>query len=903
MTPFSRSHLSAYGRYSRAPIVRRLTALALDVQCLSADGARMFVQFPSGAGLLDRREVVDAVGGYGSTLFGHHHPRLVSALTRALTARAPFAAQGTVRGPAGQLAETLSSMVEAETGRRSVVTLASTGAEVVDASLLHSAAERDLRLARLEETLTRSLRRLRRDGLHLAVLEAGTAGGDTVGGCTVGGCTAEEVLQRSLDILSVARATDALSLVLGGAFHGRTVAAGTLTDHPRSLAAPRGPRHRRVSDPTGSGAGIESSGDDVLVTIHDVVVGPDGVPTAVPYTVSQVACVIVEPIRGEGGVHPVPLSTLLALRALADRHHAALVADEIQSGMGRTGDLFALTSSAVVADHYLLSKSLGGGLTKISALVVDARRAVESFSADHTSTFGEDDLSAIVATEALALLVESRPRIIELGARLLSGLEAVRSEYPDVIADVRGRGLLLGVEFAVPSPAPSPALRAVLAEESIGYSVAGHLLHAHDVRVLPTLSAPTTIRIQPAAVLSDADADRIVESVRQAARLLAERRFAELLAPLGTPTTTCFTPPAVVPRARPEATVRPGRVAFLATMSSPRDLRALAPELGSWSDDRLAALLDRTRGESTPFEVSRGTVTDPSGATVEVCAIAVPVTAAQIVDGLREGHGAWLRDLVLQGVDLAAGLGAEVVGLGGYTSVVTAAARDVVEDRIRVTSGNSLTAASVLDQLHAHLAAREPGARRIAVVGAAGNIGAVLAAELASVADELVLVGTRAGRRRVEAVAGDLRARGHRVSVADSLRDAGPTCDVVVTATNSASPLVTPADLPTDRRSVVVDLAVPGDVHPSVLAMPLVTVITGGRMALPRGQRLEIPASGLAPGTVFSCLAETLLLGLEPGTPSPSYGALHPEGIAAARDLAARHGMTPVLPRIPEMSS
>ena len=123
----------------------------------------------------------------------------------------------------------------------------------------------------------------------------------------------------------------------------------------------------------------------------------------------------------------------------------------------------------------------------------------------------------------------------------------------------------------------------------------------------------------------------------------------------------------------------PARVAFLANLNCAADLRALAPELAGWEDRRLEHLLDRLLGEARPTEVARASVVSPTGARVEVVMIALPLTSGQILTCQRGGHGAFLRSMVLDAVDLAVESGAEVIGLGGYTSIVAGAGRDVID--------------------------------------------------------------------------------------------------------------------------------------------------------------------------------------------------------------------------------
>lgn len=162
---------------------------------------------------------------------------------------------------------------------------------------------------------------------------------------------------------------------------------------------------------------------------------------------------------------------------------------------------------------------------------------------------------------------------------------------------------------------------------------------------------------------------------------------------------------------------------------------------------------------------------------------------------------------------------------------------------------------------------------------------------VAPLADSLVLVGRAGAGTRLRRVAAGLPGEVVVSEDLAALRD----CRVVVTATNSAAPLVTAEHLATDYPVLICDLAVPGDVDPAVAEHPHLTLVDGGRMALPLGQTPALPETGLPAGIVYACMAETLLLGFEPRTASPSYGALTAAGVRDARELAARHDIRPVL--------
>ncbi|MET7641813.1 aminotransferase class III-fold pyridoxal phosphate-dependent enzyme [Streptomyces sp. NPDC005438] len=880
---------AAFARYTRPELARLLRALHLDVTYRSGRGDHLVQDAPSGTGDGHEppRKVLDLVGGAGASLFGHNHPALLEVARRCLDEDTPFNAQASVRPGAAELAERLSSLVGATTGTRYVTTLGNTGAEAVEAAVKHATVEHRRRLGRLQEEYEARLRRVRRDGLADTPCASGPATGRP--------CA--EVLRQVLDQIVELRRRDPVFVSLVNAFHGKSTAAGTLThgsNVPEDLHVP-GPSHRRLTD--WAPDAVVAALDAERVETYAVTLDPAGTPHSTSRHLSPVAACFAEPVQGEAGVHEVPAETLAALRELADRHEAALVFDEIQCGMGRTGTFLASEPSGVAADYYLFSKSLGGGLAKISALLVAEDRYVTEFGRHHTSTFADDEFSARIATASLDLSREYLDRIARTGTLLREELAKVAARWPDAVVGVRGRGLLLGVEFALPRPA-SGLLRELFDSESLGYLIAGRLLHTHGIRVIPTLSAPTTVRIQPSALLESADVDRVATAFDEVAGLFSRGDYATLLEHLTVPVTDAWQPRQHVPQPRGDRAPADGgrekdlpRVAFLANMDVPGKLRYLAPELAAWSDDQCAAVFDRMWGEAEPFEVARHRVSSHTGEAAEVMMVAVPFTAAQAVSALQSGHGAWLRRTVLDAVEFSASMGADVIGLGGHTSIVTSAARDVVEDDIRVTSGNSLTAACAYDLLRLQLAESGTGERRVGLVGGIGNIGAVMAELIAPHCDSVVLVGRPGSERRLRALADRLSAQ-TKISISQDL-DALRDCPIVVSATNSADPVIAPQHLAEERKVLICDLAVPGDVHPAVASLPNVTLVSGGRIQLPGLQTPHFPGITLPPGIVYSCMAEATLLGLEPKTPSPSYGGLSLTGVLAARDLAVRHAFHP----------
>lgn len=188
--------------------------------------------------------------------------------------------------------------------------------------------------------------------------------------------------------------------------------------------------------------------------------------------------ILVEPIQGEAGVVVPPDGFIQGLRDLCDAHGAALIADEIQTGLGRTGRMFAVDWEDVRPDVMVVGKALGGGVYPVSAILAD-REIMDVFTpGTHGSTFGGNPTGAAVGLAALDVLVEERlaERADELGRWFM---EALRSIDSPVIREVRGRGLLIGVVLNTPARPYCEALqeRGMLAKET----------HENVVRFAPPL--------------------------------------------------------------------------------------------------------------------------------------------------------------------------------------------------------------------------------------------------------------------------------------------------------------------------------------------------------------------------------------------------------------------------------
>jgi putrescine aminotransferase len=215
---------------------------------------------------------------------------------------------------------------------------------------------------------------------------------------------------------------------------------------------------------------------------------------------SHTAAIIVEPVQGEGGIHVPDVNYLSDVRSICDKHGALLVLDEVQTGFGRTGEMFGMDHFGVVPDIVTFAKGLSGGVVPIGALMGTEEVWERAFGKNpliHTSTFGGNPLACSVALAAIDVLEEEG--LIEnsrrVGARLKSGLEQVQKRFPEMFTEVRGLGLMVGVEFAM---------------EDVGELCIAQMVQRGVVAAY-TLNNPKVIRFEPPLTINEAQADTAVE--------------------------------------------------------------------------------------------------------------------------------------------------------------------------------------------------------------------------------------------------------------------------------------------------------------------------------------------------------------------------------------------------------
>jgi acetylornithine/N-succinyldiaminopimelate aminotransferase len=340
----------------------------------------------------------------------------------------------------------------------------------------------------LVETLTEQAKRLWHvsnlyqipEGERLAARLCAETFADVVFFCNSGAEAIELAIKMARKYQSASGHPERFHIItFEGAFHGRTLA---------TLAAGGNKKYLDGFGPSVQGFDQIASGDIEAVK---AAVRP------------ETGAIMIEPVQGEGGVRVIAPAFLRALREICDERGLLLIFDEIQTGIGRTGDLFAYQRTGIVPDIMAIAKAIGGGFP-LGGCMATAEAAKGMTAGTHGSTFGGNPLAMAVGNAVLDLVL--KPGFLDhvraMGLLFKQRLAEVKDRHPAVIAEVRGEGLLTGVRAAVPAGDLVDALRAE--------------------NVIAVAAGDNVVRLYPPLIISDAElAEGVARLDRAAARIEA----------------------------------------------------------------------------------------------------------------------------------------------------------------------------------------------------------------------------------------------------------------------------------------------------------------------------------------------------------------------------------------------
>ncbi|MEQ8201272.1 MAG: aminotransferase class III-fold pyridoxal phosphate-dependent enzyme [Syntrophomonadaceae bacterium] len=745
--------------------------------------------------------------------------------------------------------------------------------------------------------------------------------------------------------VKLARSTTGREIIIStiNSFHGKTLGSLSATGKTSYQTPFRAPAPGFLKIPYNDAASLHQ----VLKDHHD-----------------EVAAFIIELVQGEGGVIVGQADYLQEAQRICREFGVLFIVDEIQTGLGRTGKLFACEHVGLEPDILTLAKALGGGLIPLGVCLSSPRAWNEDFGMLHSSTFANNNLTCSVGIAVLERLCAAEQALVkEIAAKgeyLLEKVRILGRNYPAVIKEVRGQGLLAGVEFYSMQDVGSYDM--AFLEEQGGFTalLAGFLLNVYQIRLAPFLNNSMTLRLEPTLTITYEEIDRVLEALEVICQLLNYRDYASLYRYL----IGDRRKPKLINDYRPASRrikasrLEPGekptrRFAFIIHYPAPEDVVINNPSFAAYTRDELYRLMQWESSINEPgLTCTMPAIRSLDGTVAEGWLIGVPMGAREIMDlPNRE-----VVDIIARAVDMGRDLGAEIVGLGALTSVVTKGGRSVTGRDVAITSGNSFTTLMAIEALFlgAEKMNIEPIAARAGIVGANGSIGRACAMMVSEKVCQLTLFGSpqhpTSSRLRLHSLARDILAYARtrmREGVLDGMslwlsrvsKDlnnipgdtagrfaymiAGEeelTLDVIgqiCEFLGISEPLATSTDIAVDlpdcdlvvaasnspeyliypgnlRSGVVVcDVARPADVAPEVYEMrDDVLVLEGGLVQYP--DDICFGANlGYRDGVNLACLSETVLLALEGNCRDYSIGnILSLDTIQYLRGLARKHGFS-----------
>lgn len=482
-----------------------LESLGLGVEYTRSKKDSLYYRDAGGAEI----EVLDLVGGYGSTILGHNNPEIIEYAKSLLDSDTPIHAQFSRHPYANDLAWTLNTIAHREFGtdENYAVIFANSGAEANEVAIKHAEMDRVLKIGEV----------LAEVEAHIEAAIAAAASGATVDASPLPGSDIAEVVAALRATNAERAATPPVYLAPVGSFHGKLAGTIQLTQNPgyrtpfSAMAAQC--RFVPLDQPDAVSAAIAAESRTLL----DLAVDGD-VIRVVERPLPVISAFVLEPIQGEAGIRVLDIDAIARLRELLDAADIPVIVDEVQSGMGRSGAFFAASHLGLRGDYITLAKSLGGGVAKAAVTLIRSSRYRSDFELVHTSTYAKDSFSTLIALRTVELLEADDGAAYRLAAqrgdKLLAMLRSLRDEFGDVVKEVRGKGLMLGLEFQDLSDSDSDILAEQASGGLIGYMFSGYLLREHNMRVFPTASATSTLRFEPSVHITDEEIARTEAGLR-----------------------------------------------------------------------------------------------------------------------------------------------------------------------------------------------------------------------------------------------------------------------------------------------------------------------------------------------------------------------------------------------------
>ncbi|MDQ8952209.1 aminotransferase class III-fold pyridoxal phosphate-dependent enzyme [Acinetobacter rudis] len=487
----------------------------------------------------------------------------------------------------------------------------------------------------------------------------------------------------------------------------------------------------------------------------------------------QYAAFIVEPILGEGGMIPASKAFLSASVSLCKEFGTMSIFDEIQTGLGRAGDICIAKQFEIYPDCILFSKALGGGLVPVGTAIYSEKFHTLEFDKKHSSTFANNAFAATIALSVLHYLndpdIALYKKVQELSHYLDQQLDRLLFRYSHIIR-FNGLGLMRSFELFDSNAQYNMMINFCHNNGSLAYTICGYLLRQHKIFVMPLLSKPCAIRFEPPLIIEKIDIDRFIDALEVVCEIIEKGRYdlffcqliqldQALLPALSESYPVSFvgnTPIADIQYNQKNGHLKAGKkFAFLIHSTSLEDSIHTFPYAikQNFSSDQLLKLTHKF------LEIAH---VDPSP---DVAALFTVYNHQCYVDGMFILSPLSPQDmlklstqeklnLMLEYLDIAKDNGAEFIGLGAYTSVISHGGESILEyaeaKKLIITNGNSLTALATVESIFSLIEDTDVSTHHAVVVGARGSVAKLIVAGVAHRYGHLILVGRPGSELKIE---------------------------------------------------------------------------------------------------------------------------------------------------------
>jgi acetylornithine/succinyldiaminopimelate/putrescine aminotransferase/long-subunit acyl-CoA synthetase (AMP-forming)/predicted amino acid dehydrogenase len=849
-------------KFSNPYLAELLEALKIDRKYIKGEGDYLFYQ--DGSSL---QKVTDFVGGFGANLLGHNHPKIKDAAIKFLDSGFPaLNNQGSQYHYPSLLARELNRLFGESTGKYFKVMLGNSGTEATELAIHHAYFEWRNRIEKIREEQFQLYGSI--PGLPIA-----------------------EVWDKNMEILD--QSIPSL-IVANDCFHGYTSGSRSLLNNNKKrnlftgLLRPK-PLHVNDSVPDWNEQVLRYIGENsVELQVFQAI---NGDYLTVPLKLCTIIASIIEPVRGEGGIHEInPLfADFLAVQDFP------LISDEIQCGLGRTGNFPAYSK----ASYYLLGKSLGGGIEKISAVLIDGNRFKTLFSKYYNSTFANGELAAAVALGVLNVIEEENvvATAKNKGNTFLGLLRELAAKHPGIIESIDGTGLMIGIHFDKRLKDLNLFFRVLVEHELLGYFFAGWFLNNHNIRVLPSLSKPNSLRIEPSYLLPDNEMLRLCDALDELCQLCTEKRMYQLFLYLMNGDIYSDKKYPVFDGEFPQQLETPApdaiKVGFIGNFTiSHRELQLLEPDFRQASDTGMRILFDRLQVllQGKPVKVMAKNFMNGK---IHFIFYTLPFDTSHLEIISRWGKKRYYISKIQEAVNLLTAESVECISLGAHTSIISGNGLFLAErGTCRILTGNSLTVASCLYNLDQYLNAvvsQTPIPYTIAVVGASGNIGTGLVECLNDNGysrHNLILVSNN--EKRLQRLVRDLKSNNINVSVTSDLFEL-KKADVIICCVNTNDAVIFSHHVNDSKPVFIIDISVPNAVSEDVKNLDNV-IFCKEASSVYMAANPEIVISTHTPkGKIFCCAGETILYAIHKLN-LPMKGHIHKESVRELLRRAEKEG-------------